>query len=157
MVQTDAVRFAPRERGRGKNRVGLALSLAKSCQVRPTVTKRVEACFAAAAPVWTIVSVKPAFDPNHSFTDEQKEVQENFREAAAYAKSAQGEPVVYAQKADGTPQTPYNVAVADWFHALEILELDASAWDGEAGQVIRVKAVDDVQVTQVTGVITEFI
>ena len=45
--------------------------------------------------------------------------------------------------------------MADWFHVPEILELDVSAWHGAVGQVIRVKAVDDVQVTQVNVVITD--
>ena len=35
------------------------------------------------------------------------------------------------------------------------MDIDASAWNGAVGQVIRVKAIDDVQVTQVTVVITD--
>lgn len=102
----------------------------------------------------TIVSVKPAFDPNRTFSEAQKEVHENFREATAYAKTVKTDEA-YVSKAEGTPQSPYNVAVADWFHAPEILELDVSAWNGTVGQVIRVKAIDDVQVTQVNVVITD--
>lgn len=102
----------------------------------------------------TIVAVKPEFDENHVFTEAQKEVQENFREATAYAKAAKTNEV-YTDKAEGTARSSYNVAVADWFHAPEILEIDVSAWSGAAGQVIRVKAMDDVQVTQVNVVITD--
>ncbi len=102
----------------------------------------------------TIVAVKPEFDENHVFTEAQKEVQENFREATAYAKAAKTNEV-YTSKAEGTARSSYNVAVADWFHAPEILELDASAWNGSAGQIIRVKVMDDVQVTQVNVVITD--
>ena len=101
----------------------------------------------------TIVSVKPDFDPNHEFSAAQKEVQEHFREATAYAKTAKTNEV-YVAKADGAAHSAYNVAVADWFHAPEVLELDASAWDGQAEQVIRIKAMDDVQVTAVSVVIT---
>jgi hypothetical protein len=102
----------------------------------------------------TIVAVKPEFDPNHTFSEAQKGVHENFREAAAYAKTAKGDEA-YINKAEGTPLNAYNVAMADWFHAPEILELDASGWNGAAGQVIRIKAIDDVQVTQVNVVITD--
>ena len=51
--------------------------------------------------------------------------------------------------------TPYNVAVADWFHEPEIKDIDLSGWNGQAGQTIRIEAVDDVQVKQVTVVITD--
>ena len=102
----------------------------------------------------TIVAAKPALDPNRPFSEAQKEVQDNFREATAYAKTARTQQV-YVDKAEGIPQSGYNLAVADWFHAPEILEMDASAWHGQAGQVIRVKAIDDVQVTQVNIVIMD--
>ncbi len=44
---------------------------------------------------------------------------------------------------------PYNVALADWFHAPEILEINLGDWSGQPGKVIRVKATDDVLVTGV--------
>jgi catabolite regulation protein CreA len=47
------------------------------------------------------------------------------------------------------------VAIADWFHPPEIVEVDLGGWTGKAGETIRVKAVDDVQVKQVTVVITD--
>ncbi len=97
----------------------------------------------------TIISAKRTLNPNQVFSDAQKLHQQAFREAAAYAQSAKDLPV-YALKAAGTPLNPYNAAVADWFHAPEILDVDLRGWSGQAGQVIRVKAIDDVQVTQVT-------
>jgi hypothetical protein len=102
----------------------------------------------------TIVAMKPEFDPNRTFSEAQKAVHESFREATAYAKTVKTE-AAYVSKAEGTPQSPYNMAVADWFHAPEILDVDATAWHGAVGQVIRVKAMDDVQVTQVNVVITD--
>ena len=102
----------------------------------------------------TIVGVAPTFDPNRTYTEAQLDRQDKFREAVAYAKDAKGEEV-YADKAKDTTRTPYNMAVADWFHAPEILEMDVSAWQFEAGQTIRIKAVDDVQVAQVNVVITD--
>ena len=102
----------------------------------------------------TIVSVSPTFDPNRTYTEAQLDWQEKFRDASGYAKDAKDN-AVYVEKAEDTPLTSYNVAMADWFHAPEIQELDVSAWYGEVGQVIRIKAVDDVQVTQVNVVITD--
>lgn len=102
----------------------------------------------------TIVGVAPSFDPNRTFTEAQAEQHEKFRDASVYAKGAKDE-TAYVDKAKGTPLNPYNVAMADWFHAPEITEIDVEAWHGQAGQVIRVQAVDDVQVTQVNVVITD--
>ena len=102
----------------------------------------------------TIVGNIPKFDEKREFSEAQVSHQEDFREAAAYGKSAKGQ-AIYAAKAEGTPLTPYNVAVADWFHEPEIKELDISGWNGQVGQIIRIEAVDDVQVKQVTVVITD--
>lgn len=102
----------------------------------------------------TIVSVMPKLDPNRTYSEAQLTQQDQFREAAAYAKDTRDE-ALYVEKAKDTPRTPSNVAMADWFHAPEIIEIDVSAWHGEAGQIIRIKAVDDVQVTQVNVVITD--
>ncbi len=102
----------------------------------------------------TIVSNKPEFDENRVFTPAQQTQQERFREAITYARDAK-DLQVYAEKAEGTPMTPANVAVADWFHAPEIKEINLSAWTGEAGQPIRILALDDVEVNKVSVVITD--
>ncbi len=102
----------------------------------------------------TIVGVSPTFDPNRTYTTSQTEQQERFRDASVYARGAKDE-AVYVNKAQGTPLNPYNVAIADWFHAPEIKELDVKAWNGAAGQIIRIQVVDDVKVTQVHVVITD--
>ena len=102
----------------------------------------------------TIVGVAPSFDPNRTYTEAQTEQHEKFRDASIYAKGAKGEEI-YVEKAEGTPMNPYNVAMADWFHAPEVTEIDAEAWSGQIGQVIRIQAVDNVQVTQVNVVITD--
>lgn len=101
----------------------------------------------------TIISNVPTFNENRTFSESQLGQQEKFREAVEYAKEAKTQQV-YVDKAEDTSRTPYNVAMADFFHAPEILELDVAAWHGEVGQVIRIKAMDDVQVTQVNVVIT---
>ncbi len=102
----------------------------------------------------TIVAVPPSVDPNRVFTPAELERQGKFRDASVYARGAK-DAEVYADKANGTPLNPYNVAIADWYHAPEIKEVDASAWNGAVGQVIRIQAVDDVKVMQVNVVITD--
>jgi len=102
----------------------------------------------------TIVGVPPTTDPNRTYTETELEHQNKFREASVYAKEAKSQ-AIYTEKADGTPMTAYNVAIADWFHAPEIHEIDIAAWNGGVGQLILVQAMDDVQVTQVNVVITD--
>jgi hypothetical protein len=102
----------------------------------------------------TIVSAKPVFAPNRKLSAAQQAHHAAFQEAAAYAKFAR-DADIYVAKAQGTTLNPYNVAVADWFNKPRILELDVTAWNGQAGQPIRVRATDDVQVTQVFVVISD--
>ena len=102
----------------------------------------------------TIVAVPPTIDPNRVYTADELVRQEKFRDAAVYAKGAKSQPA-YVEKAAGTPLTPYNVAIADWFHAPEINEINIDAWNGGVGQVIRIQAVDDVKVAQVNVVIVD--
>ncbi len=101
----------------------------------------------------TIVSAKPSFNPNRELSISQKLHQDSFREAASYAQIAQSNPV-YIQKAVGTPRSAYNLAMADWFHMPEVLEIDLSAWVGQAGQIIHIMAMDDMRVIKVTVTIT---
>lgn len=102
----------------------------------------------------TIVSNKPEFDENREFTPAQQAQQERFRDARVYAKDAK-DLAVYIQKAEGTPRSAANIAMADWFHPPEIKEIDISDWHGQIGQTIRVQAIDDVQVKQVKVMITD--
>jgi len=102
----------------------------------------------------TIVSNMPTFEVNRKFSEQQLDQQEKFRDAIEYAKTAKTQQI-YIDKAEGTGRTPANVAMADFFHAPEVLELDINNWHGEVGQVIRIKATDDVKVTQLNVVITD--
>ena len=102
----------------------------------------------------TIISKKASFNGKREFTPAQLAQQQAFREATAYGKMMQGEEI-YITKADGGAMSPYNIAVADWFNRPEILEIDLSAWSGEAGQVLRIRAQDDVQVKRVSVVIAD--
>ena len=102
----------------------------------------------------TIISNIPTFDEKRQFSEAQLAQQEAFREASAYAQTAKDQEV-YVAKADGTPMHPRNVAMADWLHEPQIKDIDLSGWNGQAGQIIRIEAVDDVQIKQVTVVITD--
>lgn len=102
----------------------------------------------------TIISVMPTFDEDRAFSLAQQVQQQAFREAAAYAKD-QTENPIYLAKAEGTPLNAYNVAVADWFNRPQILEVDLSGWMGAAGELIRMRAQDDVLVEGVTVTISD--
>jgi hypothetical protein len=57
--------------------------------------------------------------------------------------------------AEASDLSAYNIAMADWFNEPEIPALDLNAWNGGAGQLIRIQAVDDVQVISVRVEITD--
>jgi len=38
------------------------------------------------------------------------------------------------------------VAIADWYHAPEVDEIDLAAWTGDVGEALRARVRDDVQV-----------
>lgn len=90
----------------------------------------------------TRVSQKPDFS-RRKFSQEQKDHQQRFREAAAYARWAAGTQPLYTELARGTTKTAYNVALSDWFHPPVIHHIE---WkDG----LVRVQASDNVMVTKV--------
>ena len=97
----------------------------------------------------TIICARPRPNPHRAFSDLQRAQLDRFREAAAYAVSAMHNPV-YAGLAHGTPRNAYNLAISDWFHPPQILDLDLGDWRGQPGKVIRVRALDDVLVRQVS-------
>ena len=93
----------------------------------------------------TIICKKPTFQEDREFSSAQLARQQAFREAAAYARTQKLNPL-YIEKAQGTGKCSYNVAIGDYLHLPQILEVDLSAWvDGEGG-TIRVRAQDDVKV-----------
>lgn len=96
----------------------------------------------------TIISNQPSFPQDRTFSEAQLEWQERFREATQYAKVSKMQEV-YVEMAKGTHLSAYNVAVADWFRAPEIRDVQLNGWEGQAGQTIRIRAVDNVQVAQV--------
>jgi hypothetical protein len=75
-------------------------------------------------------------------------------DAAAYAHFAAAQDV-YRRQELATGVSAYAIALADWFEAPRVLQIDVDAWSGEIGQTIRVKARDNVKVAAVTVVIRD--
>jgi hypothetical protein len=73
------------------------------------------------------------------------------REASAYAEFNKENPIYIAKARGkkGKQRQPKNVAMADWLHPPQILEINLERWRGCPGDVIRVLAVDNVQVAGV--------
>ena len=97
----------------------------------------------------TSVSARDDAEREREYSPAQLAQQEAFREACAYAKAMRGEQI-YITKADGTGKSPYNIAMADWFHRPSFREVDLTAWKAGEPGFIRVKASDDVQVVSVS-------
>jgi len=99
----------------------------------------------------TFVSAKPKVRTGES-TEGQKQQQGRFQEAILYAKTAIADPAKKESYNDATTggQSAYNVAVADFFHAPEIKEINVSGYTGKKGDTIKVKVTDDFKVTQVS-------
>jgi len=89
-------------------------------------------------------------------TDAQQSVREKFQQATVYGRSVMDDPQLKAEykaeyKAAAKPgQSAYNVAVADFFRAPDIEEIDLSSYTGQDGDMIRIKATDDFSVQQVS-------
>jgi hypothetical protein len=74
--------------------------------------------------------------------------------ATAYADFAKTHEV-YLNKAIETGATAYTIALADWFGAPKVLEINVDSWTGGIGQAIRVKARANVMVAHVSVVIRD--
>lgn len=102
----------------------------------------------------TIPTDKLWFDDPRVFNVPPKTPQAAWLEATTYANFAEGAPV-YLEKAQESGTTSYQQAVADWFDAPRVLEINVDRWTGERGQTIRVKARDHFGVVQVAVVIRD--
>lgn len=99
----------------------------------------------------TVVSQAPK-ERTGEFSEAQKAVHLRFQEAILYAKSSlKDEQTKEAYKASAKPgQSAYNVAIADFMHAPHIDEVDISQYNGEPGSKIRIRALDDFSVAEVS-------
>ncbi len=96
----------------------------------------------------TYISRKHDFS-RRKLSPAQKEHHERFRRASAYANEASKSQPIYAQLAKGTVLSPYNVAMADWFHPPVIRQIEAK----EGGLLIW--ATDNIMVAGVRIVILD--
>ena len=90
-------------------------------------------------------------------TPAQQATREHFRQAALYGKLVMADPATKplydaAAKAKGKPV--FSLAVADFFHAPEVNEVDLSAYSGAVGDEIIIQAWDDFGVTGVEMTLT---
>ena len=90
----------------------------------------------------TRVCKKPDFS-RRVFSNEQKDHQSRFKQAAGYARDAAKMYPIYAELAEGTTKNAYNWALSDWFNPPVIQRIERG--DGR----IRVLARDNVMVTKV--------
>ncbi|OIN96810.1 MAG: hypothetical protein COS37_00675 [Anaerolineae bacterium CG03_land_8_20_14_0_80_58_20] len=100
----------------------------------------------------TVLSAMPRVDANRQATPAQAANRARFQEAIFYGKAQLADPQAqagYQAKAAGTPRSAFNVAVADFFNAPNVDEVDLTGYHGAVGEPIRVRATDDFQVTQV--------
>ena len=99
----------------------------------------------------TIVSTAPTTTKEP--TEKQKAQRERFQMAVLYAKSQMSDPeakAAYEAEAKGKGQpNAYNIAVADFFRAPDINDVDFSLYSGKVGDSIRVRAIDDFKVKTV--------
>lgn len=100
----------------------------------------------------TIVSSAPS--PSGPPSDAQKEQRERFQQAVIYAKGSMADPVTkaeYQEAVQGKGQAnAYNIAVADFFNAPNIVDVDFTNYKGKVKDTINIKVTDDFKVERVT-------
>jgi hypothetical protein len=89
-------------------------------------------------------------------SEKQKGQQRKFQRAVLYARSSFADPETAEayKKAAKKGQTGYNVAVADFFHAPDIQNVDVSGYTGQPGDIIRIEVSDNFMVKEVNVSIT---
>jgi hypothetical protein len=91
-------------------------------------------------------------------TAAQLAVRELFKAAAAYARSVQEDAIQrprYAEAAKSKGMRAFAFAVADFLNEPKVMAIDTSAYHGAVGGLIKVRAVDDFEVTGVTVVMKD--
>jgi hypothetical protein len=102
----------------------------------------------------TLLVTQPFFDDPRECMEVEETHQDALRAATTYASFAlrQG---LYLHKARRTGATAYSIALIDWFGAPRVLQINFSGWTGKPGQIIRMKARDNVRVASVSVVIRD--
>ncbi|MDR2026182.1 MAG: hypothetical protein LBQ01_01320 [Prevotellaceae bacterium] len=99
----------------------------------------------------TVVSKIP--ERTKELSEKQIEHQHRFKRAVIYGKTAAETPgtkEIYEAVAAKRKKTPFIVAVADFFNAPEIENIDLSNYTGTPGDTIKVTVTDDVTVKSVS-------
>jgi hypothetical protein len=99
----------------------------------------------------TVVSSAP--QQSKKVSEKQQSHRGRFRQAVIYAKAAttgqSGSKALYDALAAKKGQTPFIVAVADFFNAPEIRQIDLSRYTGQVGDEIRIEVSDDAAVKEI--------
>lgn len=96
-------------------------------------------------------AMKPRRKSSKAPTAAQDAVNARFKRAVGYAKSIMADPVMlafYSRKAKDDIR-PFNVAIADYFQAPVIEEIETNRYSGAAGGLISVFVTDDFKVADV--------
>lgn len=101
-----------------------------------------------------ISASKALFDDHREYIDSLQPDQAAILEATTYANFNRINDV-YLNREQETGVPAYNLAVADWFVAPRVLEINVDRWTGKSGQTIRVKARDNLLVARVFVVIRD--
>ena len=104
----------------------------------------------------TFVSRKPRIKEDRQATAEQQQHQQRFQQAIIYAKSAitDGSTKAAYDAVKQPGQSAFNVAVADLFNAPDIESIDISGYNGNIGDNIIIRAMDDFMMASVQVTIT---
>lgn len=97
----------------------------------------------------TVVSKVPV--RTATFTEAQKNIHSIFKKASLYARSILQNAAIklaYSKKAK-RGQSPYNLALADYFKSPEIVSVDLAGLTAEAGGIITAMAIDNFRVESV--------
>lgn len=91
----------------------------------------------------TIIMSAAPVSKDRKSTESQRAQQSRFQQAVAYARDAAKTEPFYAELAQRTHKTAYNIAISDWFHAPVIHEISRRSGH------IRIDASDDGRVANV--------
>lgn len=99
----------------------------------------------------TVIARRPRRPDNPVYTEKQVLVKQKFREAVVYAKGVIENPALTANyQAFAKPGiSVYNLALADYCKSPEITLIDTGNYQGQIGNQIRVRAIDNFRVTEV--------
>jgi hypothetical protein len=104
----------------------------------------------------TVLCRKPDVSDNE-VTENQAAHRARFRQAVAYGRSVMadaGMRAIYDQAAERKGIPVFALTVADFFNAPSISEVNVSAYEGKAGDLVKISALDDIRVMNVRVALT---